>query len=87
MYHNCHNIQFQFHKVVSGSPQSDEGVMSDVCDGDYYRSHPIFRQSDKTLQIFGYYDELVLTNPLMSRRNKYKIAKFNHTLIVLYILV
>ena len=49
--------------------------MSDVCDGDYYRSHSIFKQSDKTLQIFAYYDELVLTNSLMSRRNKYKIGK------------
>lgn len=50
-------------------------MMSDICDGNYYRSHAIFSQCDKTLQIIAYYDELTLTNPLMSRRNEYKIGK------------
>ena len=50
--------------------------MSDVCDGHYYSSHPVFSCNDKALQIVAYYDELVLTNPLMSRRNNYKIGKF-----------
>lgn len=34
-------------------------------DSEYYSSHPVFSTSD-ALQIFGYYDELTLTNPLMS---------------------
>lgn len=49
--------------------------MNDICDGDYYSTHPVFSQNDQALQILAYYDELTLTNPLMSRRNKYKIGK------------
>lgn len=57
---------------VSGAHPSIGDVMNDICDGDYYSTHPVFSQNDQALQILAYYDELTLTNPFMSRRNKYR---------------
>ena len=60
--------------MISGCHRSDGSVMGDICDGHYYSSHPAFCCNDKALQIFTYYDEFVLTNPLMARKNNYKIG-------------
>lgn len=49
-------------------------MLSDICDGSIFTSNPVLRRNQQALQIIGYYDELTLTNPLMSRAKKYKIG-------------
>lgn len=58
---------------MSGQHQSSGDKLVDVCDGELYRSHPMFQESEHALQIIAYYDEMTLTNSLMSRATKYKI--------------
>ncbi len=67
---------------MSGSHQSAGDILADVCDGDYYKNHPVFQRNDRALQIIAYYDELVWTNPLMSRAKKYKTGKAVHVHMV-----
>ena len=38
-----------------------------ICDGAIKEENPILHSSDQALQIIGYFDEVTLTNPLMSR--------------------
>lgn len=47
----------------------------DVCDGTIFYTNPILQCSDHVLQIIGYFDEVTLTQPLMSRSKKYRIGK------------
>lgn len=56
---------------MSGSYQSPGGLFCDTCDGTIWEDE---HQTEQVLQIIGYYDEMSLTNPLMSRSKKYKIG-------------
>ena len=47
-----------------------------IIDGNVFEENSILQQNDQALQIIGYYDELTLTNPLMSRAKKYKMGNF-----------
>ena len=44
------------------------------CYGEYFHSHPIFSVKENALQIFGYYDDLELANPLGSKSKIRKIG-------------
>lgn len=46
-----------------------DGVMEDICDGDRFASHPLFKEDLNALQILAYYDEIELCNPLGSHIN------------------
>ena len=59
---------------MSGPHQSPDELLRDVCDGAIFHDNPILRNDEQALQIIGYYDELTLTNPLMSRAKKHKIG-------------
>ncbi len=59
---------------MSGAHQTPGDFFSDICDGEYYCSHPVFQLNDRALQVIAYYDEVTLTSPLMSRAHKYKIG-------------
>lgn len=63
-YHLCG------YKVMSGSHTSPGSLLNDICDG------TIWNDDEPTLQIVAYYDDFVLTNPLMSRSKKYKIGRY-----------
>lgn len=58
-------------QVISGSHRSPDDLMRDVCDGTIFETNPILHNNDCALQIIGYYHELTLTNPLMSRAKQY----------------
>ncbi|XP_028418396.1 uncharacterized protein LOC114543726 [Dendronephthya gigantea] len=58
----------------------DDGLMADYCDGEEYQAHPLFSQNRHTLQIFLFFDELEVCNPLGSRANTHKIGNFYYTL-------
>ena len=52
------------------------GVLHDVCDGEYVRTHMSgsTSTSDHLLSSF-YYDEVEVANPLGSQRGKHKLGK------------
>ena len=52
----------------------DDGLLSDFCDGEYFKEHPLFGQDPKALQLLLYYDDLEVCNPLGSRATKHKLG-------------
>ena len=56
---------------MSGAHQSPDKLMYDICDGTMLEN-----QQTDVLQIIAYYDEVSMTNPLMSRSKKYKIGTY-----------
>lgn len=65
-----------------GSHQSSDEFLRDICDGTIKEENPILHGSDQALQIIGYFDELTVTNPLMSRAKKYKIGVCHACLMI-----
>ena len=49
---------------------SSDGLVHDFCDGNLYRSHPLFSNDKQSLQIIAFYDELKVCNPLGSHVKK-----------------
>ena len=49
---------------------SGDKILWDMCDGSVFKSHPIFQQDRKALQVIAYFDELELCNPLGSNVKK-----------------
>ena len=54
----------------------NDGLLSDYCDGDIFRRHPLFSSDPKALQLILYFDEFEVCNPLGSRANRHKIGLF-----------
>ncbi len=50
-------------------------VLSDFCDGQVYKSHPLFSVDLSSLQIFFYFDDLEVCNPLGSKAKIHKISE------------
>ncbi|XP_028403169.1 uncharacterized protein LOC114525909 [Dendronephthya gigantea] len=65
---------------VDNPHSSDDGIMRDIMDGEFFRNHPIFSKNNKALQLLGYYDDLELANPLGSKAKIHKIGVFYYML-------
>ena len=50
--------------------------MSDVCDGESYKEHPLFCIISTVLEIMLYYDDLEVCNPLSSRTKIHKLFTY-----------
>eukprot|EP00732_Lithocolla_globosa_P002830 Lithocolla_globosa_v1_NODE_1993_length_2220_cov_3.563048.p1 type:complete len:699 gc:universal NODE_1993_length_2220_cov_3.563048:102-2198(+) len=60
-----------FVQQVDTNRISTDGVKRDVCDGTIYQEHPVVqRHGPSTLQALVYFDELIVTNPLSSKKHK-----------------
>ncbi len=59
--HNCHSDR--------------EGFMRDYCDSENFKSHPLFSVKRGAIQIFLYYDDVEVVNPLGSKRGIHKLGK------------
>ena len=59
---------------VRNSHISSDGIIIDVCDGNHCKSHELFRQDDRALQVIAYYDDVEVVNPLGSKRKKHKVG-------------
>ena len=68
--HVCILIQ-----VERGHQRCQSEVLSDFCDGSYYRSHQLFSTHANALQIMLYYDDIEVCNPLGSHTKKHKLGK------------
>lgn len=40
------------------------GLLSELCDGKTFKSHPLFSVRSNALELFSYFDELEVCNPL-----------------------
>ena len=60
---------------INGVHCSGSDTLEDFCDGNVYHSHPLFSLHSDALQVFFYYDDLEVCNPLGSRRKIHKISK------------
>ncbi|XP_028417339.1 uncharacterized protein LOC114541732 isoform X2 [Dendronephthya gigantea] len=63
-------------KEVENPHFSCDGVLRDVMDGDFFKSHPVFSLHSDALQLLGYYDDLEIANPLGSKAKIHKIGVF-----------
>lgn len=61
-------------QVLRGHQRQDS-LLGDYCDGAYYKSHPLFSKDSSALQVFIYYDDVEVCNPLGSRAKKHKLGK------------
>ena len=50
-------------------------ILSDFCDGQAYKSHPLFSVNSGSLQILFYFDDLEVCNPLGSKAKIHKISE------------
>lgn len=51
-----------------------DSVMSDFCDAQFFRMHPIFSTHPKALQFILYYDEIDVANPLGAKAGDHKLG-------------
>ena len=54
--------------------QSSSDLLIDYCDGKVFMKHPLFSVNSKALQIFLYFDEVELCNPLGSKAKIHKLG-------------
>lgn len=52
----------------------NDGIFEDYCDGNLFKSHPLFSIDPYALQIIGYFDELEICNPLGSHIKTHKVG-------------
>ena len=48
--------------------------LQDFCDGNIYKSHPLFSTNNQALQIIAYFDKMEIANPLGSYVAKHKLG-------------
>lgn len=61
---------------VDTNHQCTDGMLRDVCDGSFFKEHPVFAKDPTALQIIGFYDDVEITNPLGSKTKKHKVGLF-----------
>ena len=59
---------------VSRGHKSTDGFLRDYCDGRVHATHPLFSARKGSLEIFLYYDDVEVCNPLGSRWTKHKLG-------------
>lgn len=61
-----HNVYTFLMQIESGHRTSSD-LMEDFCDGRAFAEHPLFSLHSNGLQVFFYFDELEVCNPLGSK--------------------
>lgn len=85
IYHEASFKLLQAMYNCSDHMEVDPQFLSDYCDGEHFKHHPLFSQSPSSLQIILYYDELDLCNPLGSRKQKHKIGTVNPEMLTFHL--
>ena len=60
-------------QVLRGHKEQDH-LLSDYCDGSACKSHPLYSSGSLSLQIFAYYDDMEVCNPLGSLAKTHKLS-------------
>ena len=61
------NSVFWCFQIKTSPHLNEQGKISDFCDGEIFRNHPVFKNHPSAIQLFLYYDDFEITNPLTSR--------------------
>ena len=72
-------------QVQKGHTSTTPERLTDFCDGAHYFTQPLFSEHPTALQIFLYYDDVEVCNPLGSSKGKHKLG--NYKIHVLPIIV
>ena len=59
--------------------------MNDFCDGEVFTYHPLFSVHEDALQIFLYFDELEICNPLGSKAKIHKLGGYLPVLMSIFV--
>ncbi|XP_065897824.1 uncharacterized protein [Dysidea avara] len=73
------NCPAMYEEIMRGHQRSDE-LLEDFCDSPKFKYRPLFGSHHNTLQIFLFFDECKLCNPLGSFRKKHKISCYYYTI-------
>ena len=63
----------EINKPHCSPPES--GLMRDLCDGEFVKTHPIFQKHKEALQFVMYYDDVEVCNPLGSSAGVHKLGR------------
>jgi hypothetical protein len=59
---------------VSESHERCDHLLGDVCDASFFKDHPLFGGDPLALQLFIYFDEVEVCNPLGHARGIHKLG-------------
>lgn len=59
---------------------TDDSRLRDICDGSFFKTHPLFSTEKQTVQIQMFYDDFEVANPLGSKRGIHKLGAIYFTL-------
>ena len=62
-------------REVECNHEQEGDIKIDVCDGQFFKTHPIFSTEKQALQIIGYFDDAEVANALGSKAYKHNIGK------------
>ena len=62
------------------NPHTSKNTLHDYCDGQHFKTHPLFGSNPQALQIIAYYDELEVVNPIGSYVKKHKLGCLSFSL-------
>jgi len=54
--------------------RSSSDIMEDYCDGEAFKLHPLFSFQASAIQIFFYFDELEVCNPIGTKAKIHKLG-------------
>jgi len=57
-------------------------LLGDICDGQFFKEHPIFSCDRRALQLIIYYDEVEICNPLGHARGIHKLGVLLHSMYI-----
>ena len=66
---------------ISSCHASCDGVMRDICDGEFVHNHPVFSQHGDALKFLLYYDDIEVCNAFGAKAGKHKLDKLRIILI------
>lgn len=70
-----HQINQYLISQIQRGHSSQTSLISDFCDSQSFKSHPLFSVHADALQIFFYYDDLEVCNPLGSKAKIHKLSE------------
>lgn len=53
----------------------DDEYIGDYCDGNLFKTHSLFKDTPRSLQIIVYFDEVEVCNPLAAHAGIHKLGK------------
>ena len=68
-----YRISYNLLQVLHSHRRVD-GTIGDICDGELFRSHPLYQQNELALQIIGYLDEVEVCNSLAGHAGVHKLG-------------